>query len=59
MAADKYKDFPTGQLRERLADYGQLARRVPDTEEIAHEEINLMLDELERRGEVKPPCPPS
>lgn len=57
MPADSYGDMPTDHLRERIASYAAVARvaqgrgRKAETD-VAHAEINHMLDELERRGEV-------
>jgi hypothetical protein len=62
MAADSFTHLPTEQLRERITSYSGVARLATSTgyplaASTAHEEINYMLDELQRRGEVA--CPPS
>lgn len=60
MAAESYGDMPTDYLRERITSYAVVAGFARERDQraemdVAHAEINRMLDELDRRGEVTTP----
>ncbi|MEU4352802.1 hypothetical protein [Streptomyces sp. NPDC023838] len=56
--ADVYREMSTDYLKQRISSYGAVTADLsargwdPKLADTGHDEINLMISELERRGEL-------